>query len=267
MPFTTHEVMPGVFHIQDAMGVSMTLLCGTERALLVDTGYGLEDVAAHIRSLTDLPLTVALTHGHHDHALGCRWFDRVLLLPEELPTWQTYTGERWRRHVLRGAADKGLAVDEERFLRDTMPEPDLITEPCFRLGGLTAEIIPCPGHTPGSLVVFVPERGLLLTGDDWNPCTWLFFPEALPVAAYRTHVRGLLRLPFTHILCSHRERLYPRRMLEVFLDGLTDEALRLAQPSGEGEAVGVRTRTARLPEDQVLVFDADKAEVSYADCR
>ena len=34
------------------------------------------------------------------------------------------------------------------------------------LGGLTAQIIEAPGHTPGSAVVYVPERKLLLSGDD-----------------------------------------------------------------------------------------------------
>ena len=35
---------PGIFHIKDALGVCMTLLTGTESALLFDTGCGLEDL-------------------------------------------------------------------------------------------------------------------------------------------------------------------------------------------------------------------------------
>lgn len=52
MGFQHFEFRPGVFHIQDAMGVCMTLLCGKDRALLVDTGYGLEDVGAYVKTLT-----------------------------------------------------------------------------------------------------------------------------------------------------------------------------------------------------------------------
>ena len=67
--FTSQEVFPGIFHITDAMGVSFTLLTGSERALLIDTGYGLEDAAAYVRSVTSRPVDVLLTNGHHDHAL------------------------------------------------------------------------------------------------------------------------------------------------------------------------------------------------------
>ena len=70
MGFTAREALPGVWHIQDPLGVCMTLLAGEERSLLIDTGYGLEDVAAFVRTLTDRPLTVLLTHHHHDHAHG-----------------------------------------------------------------------------------------------------------------------------------------------------------------------------------------------------
>ena len=79
MAFTALEVLPGVFHIRDCMGVCMTLLAGRDQALLVDTGYGLEDVRSFIRTLTDKPLTVLLTHAHHDHALGAQWFEHVRL--------------------------------------------------------------------------------------------------------------------------------------------------------------------------------------------
>ena len=93
MAFQSIEILPGVWHIQDKMGVCMTLLTGDDQALLIDTGYGLEDVAAYVRTLTNKPLSVMLTHGHHDHALGARWFDRVH--PVERPEKERqYKGRR-----------------------------------------------------------------------------------------------------------------------------------------------------------------------------
>ena len=70
MSFRTERIIPGVTHITDGMGVCMTLLAGSERALLIDTGYGFESVREIVESLTELPCEVILTHGHHDHALG-----------------------------------------------------------------------------------------------------------------------------------------------------------------------------------------------------
>ncbi len=260
MGFESHEFCPGVWHIQDCMGVCMTLLCGGDQAMLIDTGYGLEDVAAYARTLTDKPLSVMLTHGHHDHALGARWFDRVYLAKADFPVYETYINEHWRRHVLNGARDKGITVDERTFLSAKMPAPEVLDELEADLGGLTARIIPCPGHTPGSAVVYVPERELLITGDDWNPCTWLFFPEALCAQDYRRNMRRLLALPFGHVLCSHQFALFNRVQLDRFMEYLTDDCLKAARSVDEGARVGVRTAMAQLPMEQVFVFDRDKFE-------
>ena len=260
MAFQSLEVLPGVFHIQDKMGVCMTLLRGEKQALLIDTGYGLEDVAAYVRTLTDKPLSVMLTHGHHDHALGARWFDRVWLAKADFPVYETYTQEFWRKRVLGQARDKGFDVDEAGFLSAKMPAPKVLDEQSVDLGGLTARIILCPGHTPGSAVVYVPEKELLITGDDWNPCTWLFFPEALCAQDYRRNMRHLLTLPFGHVLCSHQFALFSRVQLDWFMEYLTDDCLKAAKPVEEGARVGVRTSMAQLPMDQVFVFDRDKFE-------
>lgn len=259
MGYIDRELLPGIHHIEDCMGVCFTLIVGTRRALLVDAGYGLEDTAAFVRGITALPVTLWLTHGHHDHAHGARWFDSARIHPDESPVYETYSSEKWMDHVLEGARQNGIAVDEAAWRSRPMPAPETVPGETIDLGGLTARILPCPGHTPGSAVVFVPERGLLLTGDDWNPCTWLFFPEALPVRRYRENARRLLTLPFEHVICPHRTELYPRRMLEAFLDGLTDGAIAAAPPVDTGAPYGVNTHEAALPEGQVLVFDYDKA--------
>lgn len=253
--FAVQRALEGVYHIGDAMGVYMTLLVGTERALLVDTGYGLDDVSAMARRLTDKPLTVLLTHVHHDHALGARWFESTLMFAQDLPAWSVYTGDAQRRAVAAQAAEKGLAAAAD-FLHARIPVPEALREGPIDLGGLTAQAILCPGHTPGSAVIYVPQRKLLLTGDDWNPCTWLFFPEALPAQAYRENVRALLRLPFEHVLCAHRAQLYPRSAFEAYLRGLTDEALSAAPRVDMGRKTD--TREARPDKEQQFVFDYAK---------
>ena len=260
MAFRVNEYLPGVYQIEDALGVCMTLLTGSEKALLVDTGYGLEDVKAFVRSLTDLPLTVILTHGHHDHALGARWFSEVYLHPEDMPAFELYTGEAQRRAVLASAAAKGIPVQETEYVDAEMPAPLPLIPGEIDLGGMHAVVMHYPGHTPGSCTVYVPERSLMLTGDDWNPCTWVFFAESLPVGAYRRTLRGILEVPFENVLCPHRFELLDRAMIKDFADALTDAALRDAVPVDTGASRGIRTHEARLPHDQVLVFDADKYE-------
>ena len=259
MAFEAFQPCPGVWHIRDAMGVCMTLLMGGKHALLVDTGYGAEDVGAFVRTLTDLPLTVMLTHGHHDHVLGSRWFDEVYLLPADFPVYAVYTDTPWRKDVWAGAAQRGF-TDEAGFLNAPLPRPLPLAAGDMDLGGLTARIIPCPGHTPGSAVVYVPERRLLLTGDNWNPCTWLFFPEALSAQSYRENVRSLLALPFEEALCSHQFQVFDRGMPEGFWRGLTDAVLDAAVPSETGRRVNRVAVQAALPGEQVFVFDREKYE-------
>lgn len=258
MPFTANEVLPGVHHIQDGMGVCMTLLTGSRSAVLVDTGYGLENVHAYVRTLTELPLTVVLTHGHHDHALGARWFNHTLMFPQDAEDFRTYTGAEMRKRIANQASLRGLTVPENYVEAElTMPLP--LSPQTVNLGGMTVQLLHCPGHTPGSAVVYVKERQLLLTADDWNPCTWLFFPAALPMQEYRANVRKLQALPYTHVLCSHQPMLFHRSMMDDFLSGLTDEVLQKAKSVNIEPYTAIDTRQANLPHDQIFVFDWAKA--------
>lgn len=260
MSFQVNEVLPGVMHIRDEMGVCMTLLAGEKAAMLIDTGYGTEDVAAYVSTLTDLPVTVLLTHHHHDHALGVRWFDKSVMFTDDLPAWNVYTGMS-KRHVVFGqACAKGLAVTEGEFLQGECSAPYELHAGSHDLGGMSAMVMRCPGHTPGSACILVPERKLLLTADNWNPCTWVFFPEALGVRAYRETVKQLQRLEFEHVLCSHQHELYPRAKFDAFVDHLTNDTLQQAVPVRIGGYEQIDTRQANVTEGQILVFDWAKAQ-------
>ena len=241
----------------DAMGVCMTLLEGKDRALLIDAGYGLENVRDHVQTLTDRPVSLILTHGHHDHALGARFFPGVWLFPDDRLVYETYTGERWRRRVLASAAARGLAVDEAAFLAAPMPPASAPPEG-LDLGGLRVRILRVPGHTPGSACVLVEDHRILITGDDWNLTTWAFFPEAMGVRTLRENLRRLLALPFDGVICSHQTGLYPRQMLADFVAGLTDRALADAAPCGEGGEQRIDTVCLSPAPGQRLVFDRAK---------
>ena len=59
------------------------LLLGRERALLIDTGLGVGNLRREVESLTDLPVSVALTHVHWDHIGGCAQFSPPAVHGEE----------------------------------------------------------------------------------------------------------------------------------------------------------------------------------------
>lgn len=264
MPFELNQVCPGVTHIRDAMGVCMTLIEGEKSALLVDAGYGVEDVADIVYSLIgNKPINVFLTHHHHDHALGVKSLNRLSdctysMLPEDVPAWPTYTCLGKRKAVLQQAKAKGLHVDDDLFLSGVLDVPSTAIPGDIDLGGLTARIIDCPGHTPGSGCVLLVERKLLLTGDNWNPCTWLFFLEALGVREYRQNVQSLQAYDFTHVLCPHQMECYPRAKFDAFVDNLTDTTLAAAKPVTIGGYEHINTRQADVTDGQILVFDWNK---------
>ena len=101
-----NEIAHGILHLQDAMGVCMTLVMGQREALLLDTGYGMEDIRQTVESLTDLQWRVLLTHGHHDHVLGSRYFDRCEMLAQDLEEFRQRTGEAQRQRVVQQAQQK-----------------------------------------------------------------------------------------------------------------------------------------------------------------
>ena len=53
------------------------LLCGREKAILIDTGLGISDIRKVVERLTDLPVTVVTTHVHWDHIGGHGLFDTI----------------------------------------------------------------------------------------------------------------------------------------------------------------------------------------------
>ena len=269
--FRQNEVFPGVYHITDAMGVSFTLIEGDERAILFDTGYGTEDAGACVKTLTDKPVKVYLSHGHHDHVLGARWFDRTWMCREDTEEFILRTGEEQRKKVKSQAAERGVPVPDD-FMDAVIPLPKTIRfQSCTGgfesleedLGGMTVRIIHVPGHTPGSIVVFIAEYGLILTGDDWNPCTWMWFPTSKDVLGWRENMKTLIQTleaegtEIRKVLCSHQPMAREGKELKDYLAYMTDERIREAPAVDMGVPVDTH-QIVKEPEGWVLVFDRAK---------
>jgi len=260
--FTVFNPFERVYHIRDELDAHMTLLTGANRALLFDTGYGLRDPLAAVRGITDLPLTVLCSHAHYDHLLGARWFERVLLPAEEVPACRRNTGLPLRRRVLRRAESLGvpLSVQErEAYLAFKLPKPAPLEERAFDLGGLHVRVQPMPGHTPGSVGLWVEEARLLLAGDNLNPVVWLLFRDCAPLARYAETMRGILDLPFTHALCPHADKPFARGAVEAYVEGLRPETFRGAEKVSIPPYGRIDTRRCSPAEGFTLVFDAGKA--------
>ena len=258
---TTQEMMPGVFQLTDRMGMHAVLLVGQKSALLVDTGYGFDDLNAAVRAVTGLPLRVLCTHGHHDHACGNYQFDQVAMSDADMEVARKYAGG-WRERVWAQAVERGIDLSDwrrEDFLAAGPGACVPIGRESIALGGMTAEVYPMPGHTPGSLELFIPERGLLLPGDNWNETTWLFFDEACPLEVYRRTLRETLEWPFERILPPHNDHFFTKDDLKAFYADLEPERLkRISTPAPEMKP-GTRVYRAAPAGRFCFCFDMDKA--------
>ena len=272
--FTDNHVLPGVRHITDAMGVSFTLVEGSNRAILFDTGYGMEDVKAYVETLTDKPITVYLSHGHHDHMLGAKWFGKTFLCAEDMEEFIERTGEGQRTKVMKQAQDQKVPVPED-FMTAAIALPEAIRftgkTGAFEsrrenLGDFEVLVIKVPGHTPGSIVLYVPANDLLLTGDDWNPCTWMWFPTSDAANRWRDRMKELIRTleeesgrNIRHVICSHQPMMREGDEIKGFLEYVTDERMKEA-PSID---MGAPINTHEIRNDKKgwqLIFDHDKIE-------
>lgn len=150
------------------------LVCGAERAMLIDTAYGIGDLKAMCGELTDLPVFVVNTHNHHDHTGGNTRFGACYM----------HQLDANKPQMLR----RPQAVTMFEKNPDTFYTPDDIALPgtgritpisnghIFDLGGgYEIEVIHLAGHTAGSIALLDKKRGVLFTGDSimGSPCSTL----------------------------------------------------------------------------------------------
>lgn len=215
--FTSERVSRHLIRIITPCGVCMYLVEGTQRAALLDTGFGFGDLKGYVDSLTRKPYDVLLSHGHLDHAGGAGQFERVYLNPKdwELEKWHS-TRERRISDVRNGPGGMPAGVTEADFLPSrTLPYLPVGEGDDFDLGGVTVKPIAAPGHTAGSLIFLIPEDRIAVFGDACGENTLLLFDESAPIADYR---EGLLHVQafadqFDTVLRNHGNFSSPKQIL------------------------------------------------------
>jgi len=197
--YTIKKIYADTYAISDSgIGqgkVYMYLLVGEEKALLIDSGFGLLDLKAITALITDKEVICVCTHGHVDHALGACQFEEAYLHSKEFEVYRRHTD----RQLIIDMGMKGLLMKPPKsMLNNTsyvqlveklaqMPHGDLKAlddKSEFNLGGRIVSWRLVPGHTPGS-VVFIDEKYNTAFDADAAPVgAWLFLPESSPLPDY-----------------------------------------------------------------------------------
>ena len=64
------KISDQLYVITETESVHCYLVIGSDKAMLFDIGYGYENIMPLVRTITDLPVMLVLSHGDPDHGLG-----------------------------------------------------------------------------------------------------------------------------------------------------------------------------------------------------
>lgn len=195
--------------IRSLTGEIMYLIEGEEKAVLVDTCLGVGHLRKFVETLTEKPITVILTHGHADHALGAPEFDEVYMNPADNAIYEAMSPlEERKGYIQANLGGKLLDFAEDDYVQPTLADFKVLKDgQVFNLGEIHAEVYALPGHTRGTMVILVAEEKILILGDACNNATFLFDENSLSVEEYREnliHVQQKLTGRFEETcLCHH----------------------------------------------------------------
>jgi metallo-beta-lactamase family protein len=132
----------------------------SHEAVIVDLGCQYEQEWTHLRELLqEANLTVKLllfTHAHPDHLTGLAkaleiWNVPYALHPDDLP-------------LMHFLYKTGNVLGQQP---DKVKDPDILLDPATPvaspIGPIT--VLHTPGHTPGGCCFYLPEEGIIFTGD------------------------------------------------------------------------------------------------------
>ena len=197
---TVFKLDDGLFRIveteESGRFVDSYLLVGGDAALLIDTQRCENDLYGTVRSLTDKPLQIVVTHAHPDH-LGPSTAD---FLREEVPVW-IFPEELVLMRAGGGAAFPLCRAGEPplRSLREGQ---------LFDLGGICLEARSLGGHTPRAAMLLEPRRGWLFSGDAMgNRSFWMQVDGAQSLEKFAVQMGAFLaiikKIPALRIFTGH----------------------------------------------------------------
>lgn len=223
------EDVPGIFHIYydaHSKGASawMHLIVGQERALLIDTAFGIGDLRGLVETLTDKPVDVVNTHFHGDHSAGNGQFETIFIHKYDIPYLEM--SEKAENRLLPAP---GTYREEDIIPLQSAKHVAMEDGFVFRLGeGHEVEVIHMPGHAAGGCMLLDRKYNLLFSGDAvvFTPTLIIgrfpapYYPEYLTVTAFRDALKKALPK------CQNVKKLYTGHSVQgispVYLTDMID---------------------------------------------
>jgi glyoxylase-like metal-dependent hydrolase (beta-lactamase superfamily II) len=233
LEYKVTQINPSLYLIKDPLDVNLYLIVGNSKALLFDTGYGIGDIPATVKAITDKPLTVVLGHGHIDHANGAYQFDEVYLREPDNELYHEHTSADIRSVILQRLEEAGLepGFDTEEWKNGgSCKLKPLEPGKVFDLGGLNVEVIDMAGHTGGSIGLLIIEQRILLDSDSANTHCWMFVPQSLSVREYIAMLERVIKLEFDEFYVAHQDYPHPKSDFDKFISVAKNATIEKSRP-------------------------------------
>jgi hydroxyacylglutathione hydrolase len=128
----------------------------SREAIVVDPGDNIPGILVLLAKHTLTVKQIVITHAHIDHIAGAQQLKRITGAPI-----------LYNQHDLPLVAMMDIQAGWLNIPTPEVapPDADLSDNQTVKIHGLTANVLHTPGHTPGSLSLYLPDQSLLLAGD------------------------------------------------------------------------------------------------------
>lgn len=267
--YTSEKINENLTMIRSISGELMYLLESGDACALIDSCVGVGHLKEYVQTLADKPITLFLTHGHIDHAMGAPDFETVYMNYKDIPLYQSQCSVEERMGYVMGCAGEEAA--SAFTIKDyTKAEPekefiDLKDGDSFEIGDFHLDCYEFAGHTPGSVVFLIREMGILITGDACNNSTFVFDENSLPLDEYREKVifnRDRLQGKYTRVFLSHHVMETDTKLMDNVID-VCDEALAGKADDLPFEFMGMKANIAEKCNERFEREDGKSGNIIY----
>jgi glyoxylase-like metal-dependent hydrolase (beta-lactamase superfamily II) len=240
------EIAPDTYRLNEGGIANCYLLIGKTSALLIDSGCGVGDLGKCLKELTNLPVTLAVTHRHCDHAGGRTYFKEYWVHKKDRsPIYGVLASSLASKTLLKGRDDIAKPVKLSKGGYPHSKPRYMDDDKVFHLGDRDVSIVNVPGHTRGSVVFLDNNTHLMFTGDDVNPYLWMQLPGCTTITEWLIGANKILSLADSYTPYNgHNDGLSSKEDIVSIIKVM--ETLLKEKPAFKGKTIDYPNKDAKI---------------------